>query len=140
MVVSISSLLLINIELLQNNGVNVVEVSILGDSAFSLGSIYVGQNVADNQRLLAHEYGHCVQLEEVGMTKYLQFVAIPSVTCWLLTEVGIFSDSNYYNRPWECIADMYGNVSRNHAQGAEDAAKNYWEAVKSIEYAEIRIF
>lgn len=116
------------------NGVEVVEVSFLGDSAFSLGKIYVGQNVADNERLLAHEYGHCFQLEEVGMKKYLQFVALPSVTCWLLTELGIFSYSDYYNRPWECIADMYGNVSRNHAEGAEEAAKNYWEVIKSMEY------
>lgn len=121
-------------ETLEYNGVEVVILPFLGDSAFSLGKIYVGPNVANDEKLLAHEYGHCIQMEEIGIVKYLHFVALPSVTYWFLTQLEIVPVSDYYNRPWECLADMYGGVSRNHAEGAEDAALSYWEYVKEIEY------
>ena len=116
------------------NGVEVIAVSFMRNSAFSLGKIYVSPNLLNDETVLAHEYGHYLQLQDVGMEKYLQFVALPSVTCWVLTELKIISSDVYYNKPWECMADIYGNVSRNHAEGAEESALSYWEIVKSFDY------
>ena len=116
------------------NGVEVIEVPFLGDSAFSLGKIYVGKGVANHERLLAHEYGHCMQLSEVGMEKYPEFVAFPSVVSYCLLQMGILTYGDYYNLPWECYADMCGNAIRDHAAGAEESAKNYWDIIKSLDY------
>ena len=116
------------------NGVEVIEVPFMRNSAFSLGKIYVSPNLLNDETILAHEYGHYLQLQDVGMEKYLQFVALPSVTCWVLTELEILSYEVYYDKAWECMADIYGNVSRSHAEGAEEAALSYWEIVKSLDY------
>ena len=116
------------------NGVEVIAVSFMRNSAFSLGKIYVSPNLLNDETVLAHEYGHYLQLQDVGMEKYLQFVALPSVACWVLTELEILSYEVYYDKAWEYMADIYGNVSRRHAEGAKEAALSYWEIVKSLDY------
>ena len=115
------------------NVVSVIEVPFGKDSAFSFGAIFVGSNVSDNPELLAHEYGHILQLREIGTDKYLIYVVVPSVTCYALTSCGILSWDNYYDRPWELIADLYGRENAYHSEQTTSRAEAYWSIVKSIE-------
>ncbi len=72
----------------------------------SLGVIFLNKNETE-YNTVRHEYGHCVQLDEVGMLKYLVFVAGPSVKGYWSG----LSDSAYYSQPWEYGADMYGGLT-----------------------------
>ena len=37
---------------------------------------------------------------------------------------------NYYNQPWEYMADYYGGVKREYADFADPLAKIYWSFVR----------
>ena len=55
-----------------------------------------------------HEYGHTKQLKYLGIVKYILCIGIPSLKEW-------GTDADYYRRPWEITADIYGEVcSRKH--------------------------
>ena len=48
------------------------------------------------------------QLSQLGFWKYLFCIGMPSAFEW-------GSDDNYYRRPWEITADIYGGVqTRDH--------------------------
>ena len=54
-----------------------------------------------------HEYGHTIQLQQLGVGKYLFCIGIQSVFNW--------GTGDYYDKPWEITADFYGGVqSRIH--------------------------
>ena len=56
-----------------------------------------------------HEYGHALQLKEMGLIKYTVFIGIPS-----LLNLG---NGYYYDKPWEITADILGGVrSRIHKE------------------------
>ncbi len=119
------------------NGVSVIEVPFLNDKAMSIGVIFIGDEVSSDKRLIRHEFGHIIQLREIGLMKYLNFIAVPSVTYMALNELGFSSYGSYYDTKWECLADMLGGVRRNHAPGAEIKATEYWLFVISYEYPDI---
>ena len=50
-------------------GVPVIKLP-MGDSGMSLGVIFLGKTVT-SQELLLHEYGHRLQLKNMGFFKYL---------------------------------------------------------------------
>ena len=52
---------------------------------------------------IRHEYGHTKQLKYLGVMKYILCIGLPSIREW-------GSDLEYYRRPWEFTADMYGDV------------------------------
>ena len=71
-------------------------------------SRYVSNTPEDDVR---HEYGHIVQMRELGVLKYTIYIAIPSAL-----KLG---NKLYYDKPWEISADLNGGVvSRVHS--AED--------------------
>jgi len=112
-------------------GVPVVKTSAMKDALFSFGVIFVGDEV-DSTNLLRHEYGHVLQLKEIGVWGYIQFVAMPSVACFWATEAGVLPSNLYYNLPWENIADRYGGAKRDYYSGMTELADNYWGFAKSI--------
>ena len=81
-----------------------------GNDAFSFGVIFMGRDISDSDTV-KHEYGHTVQLENMGVMGYLLNVAIPSVTAYNLDKNGNLS-YDYYTAPWEAEADKHGGVSR----------------------------
>lgn len=105
----------------------------MDSSAFSLGIIFIGEDV-NSANLLYHEYGHIVQLEEVGILLYVQYVALPSVACFWAREAGWLPKDMYYNLSWENIADRYGKASRKYHPGATDIADAYWGFVKNVAF------
>lgn len=82
-----------------------------------------------NEVLLKHEYGHTLQLEELGLIDYCNYVVIPSVLCYWGTEFGILPEENYFSYPWEYQADQYGKSSHKYQDWAADLASFYWELV-----------
>ena len=88
-------------------------------TGFSYGSIHIDPESGDSWSdimLLRHEYGHTVQLEELGYAGYTALVVIPSVGGFLADSIGILDalDTYYYSLPWERQADTYGGVIRNY--------------------------
>ena len=76
------------------------------------GSFYaISLNKTRTTDTLRHERGHNTQAMMMGIGTYGAMIGLPS---WL--EWGPKS-RNYYNRPWEITADMFGGVSRpTHTQ------------------------
>ena len=59
--------------------------------------------------IVRHEYGHTLQLKQLGVIDYALCIALPSWQEW-------GTNPNYYSRPWEITADVLGGVqSRNHS-------------------------
>lgn len=115
-------------------GVPVIKTSLMNSSALSFGAIFVADNV-DSLDLLYHEYGHIVQLEEVGILPYTVYVALPSVACFWATEAGLLHEDIYFSLPWENIADRYGDAKHIYYPGATGIADAYWTFVEGASFA-----
>ena len=106
-------------------GVPVVRIG--GNRSGSFGAIFLTRetnNRADPEDVVRHEYGHTQQLQELGIVKYAIDIGIPSAL-----EIG---GGDYYSRPWEITADIYGRVqSRNHTNEDIEAGFSYLERSKS---------
>ena len=96
--------------------------------AFSFGIIFLGNDRKD-VKTLRHEFGHTVQLENVGLWNYAIYFAIPSVkSYWINSNM---SDSQYYSQLWEYTADYFGGVNRqNYLPNAHRDAFNYYNNYK----------
>ena len=99
----------------------------INNNAFSFGIIFLGNDIND-RNTVRHEYGHYLQLEELGIYKYSKYIVIPSL-------YGYWSNvpyDKYYSQPWEYGADLYGNVNRDRYKYDEDVLdnyNNYWNKV-----------
>ena len=92
-----------------------------GDRSGSFGAIFLTYETNDREHpedMVRHEYGHTVQLKELGLINYALCIAIPSAEEW--------GHGEYYSKPWELSADMYGHVLyRNHSKEDYMAAFKY---------------
>ena len=92
-----------------------------GNRCGSFGAIFItkGTNLIDNpEDMIRHEYGHTVQMCQLGIRKYLTCIFIPSWQEW--------GSDAYYNKPWEVTADIYGGVvSRNPTPAIIAAGYSY---------------
>lgn len=79
-------------------------------SSFSFGFIALCTR-QQNENTLKHEYGHRLQLKNIGLYRYIRDVAIPSVKAFNLNRKNklLF---DYYGSPWESEADVLGGVDR----------------------------
>ena len=74
---------------------------------------------------IRHEYGHTKQLKYLGVMKYILCIGLPSFREW-------GSDLEYYRRPWEITADMYGDVvSRTYSDKYKERGCRYLETSKA---------
>ena len=96
------------------------------DRSGSFGAIFLTRETNDRtnpEDVLRHEYGHTKQLQELGFVKYTIDIGIPS-----MLDLG---DGDYYSKPWEITADIYGGVqSRLHSQSDIKAGFEYLEKSK----------
>lgn len=102
-------------------------VRIGGERSGSFGAIFLTRSADKDphpEDIVRHEYGHTKQLQELGIVKYAIDIGIPSAL-----EIG---GGDYYSRPWEITADIYGGVqSRNHTNEDIKAGFSYLERSKS---------
>lgn len=79
-------------------------------SSFSFGLIGLSR-YQQTETMLRHEYGHRLQLREMGLWRYILKIAIPSLTANLLSRRGKLP-YDYYGSPWEAGADRLGQAQR----------------------------
>lgn len=107
-------------------GVPVIRTN--GKRSGSFGVIFLTRstnNLDYPEDTLRHEYGHVLQLEEMGLFTYSLCIFLPSWQMW--------GSDNYYEKPWEITADILGGVqSRMHTQEKITAGFNYTELSKYI--------
>lgn len=100
-------------------GVPVVRIG--GNRSGSFGMIFLTQETnsrSNPEDVLRHEYGHTKQLQLLDIMKYAIDIGIPSAL-----DLG---DGDYYNKPWEITADIYGGVqSRYHTEEDIKAGFSY---------------
>ena len=106
-------------------GVLVIKIPWMESSGLSMGVIFLGSDVT-SPSTVRHEYGHTVQMAELGFVNYLVWVGIPSLHFYRETENGRYSWDQYYDRPWELIADYYGQVDRQYSPEYLNTAAFYW--------------
>ena len=85
------------------------------DRSGSFGFLFISRDANKSphpEDEVRHEYGHTVQLKQLGIVKYALCIGIPSLFEW-------GSDSEYYRRPWEITADIYGGVQSRSYPGYE---------------------
>ena len=99
-----------------------------GDRSGSFGAIFLTSetnNRSNPEDVIRHEYGHTKQLEQLGIVNYALCIGLPSWQQW--------GTGEYYSKPWEITADIYGGVqSRNHSQSNIDRGFAYLEGSKII--------
>ena len=107
-------------------GVLVIRTNL--DRSGTFGAIFLTRETNHRDKpedIIRHEYGHTKQMEQLGVIDYLLCIGIPSWQKW--------GTGEYYNKPWEVTADIYGGVqSRNHSQSDIDKGFAYLEASKRI--------
>lgn len=111
----------------------VINAPFMETSAFSFGIILMGSDVTYDDHGIAtlnHEYGHYIQLSQIGVIDYTTYIVIPSlVGFW-----GPGSKEDYYSQPWEYLADLFGGVDRYWYAYTIDAHQNameYWENIRN---------
>lgn len=83
-------------------------------SSFSFGFIGLSSR-QQNANTLKHEYGHALQLKNMGICRYIVNVAIPSVTINRLSRLGKLP-YDYYTYPWEAEANRLGGSTLSQSR------------------------
>ena len=89
--------------------------------------LFIGNDV-ENENIVKHEYGHYLQLQEMGFGGYISNVAAPSVTAFWLNKAGKLS-YDYYGSPWEHDANEKGEACFTYELWPDDAPKNFFELI-----------
>jgi len=108
-------------------GKPVIRIAGLGGRSFSLYGLFISPELEPGDRkaidTVKHEYGHAVQLEQLGIIRYLRHIALPSMSSTV-------QGASYYEQPWEITADLLGGVDRGHSDAALNAGKDYLASAK----------
>ena len=108
-----------------------IDRSALSYVVIVMDDYYLSRPVSEFTKTLNHEYGHFEHMKQIGIAAYTTTTAIPS-----LISAGIADDQktgfpkwlydNYFNLPWERIADQLGGVNGTYLPGATKVASIYW--------------
>ena len=90
------------------------------DRSASLGVIMLSKDITPDNLVstIRHEYGHTVQLKQLGLVNYALCIAIPSIQVW-------DDQIDYYDQPWEITADLFGGVERPYNPSYLERGLNY---------------
>ena len=80
-------------------------------TSWSFGIIVLNNEKGKNtfEKTLKHEYGHTVQMKNLGILEYSAKVAGPSIAYNLISRDDEYLSELYYCMPWERTADYLGN-------------------------------
>ena len=83
----------------------------IGLTSWSFGVIVLNNKKGDSdfEDTLKHEYGHTVQMKNLGIAEYSAKVAGPSIVYNLMSRGNEYLSDLYYCMPWERVADYFGN-------------------------------
>ena len=111
------------------NGALVVKTPF--DASFSFGFIGISTK-QQNSNTLNHEYGHTVQMKNMGIGSYITDVAVPSITINILDRKGKLP-YDYYSYPWEAEANKLGGVALSQSWKAplpQGGYTSYWDLIQ----------
>ena len=101
------------------------------DASFYFG--FIGLSIQQqNINTLKHEYGHAIQMETMGVGRYITDVFVPSVTINILDRNGDLP-YDYYSYPWEAEANKLGGstLSQNDkAKLPKDGYTSYRDLIQ----------
>ena len=103
------------------------------DASFSFGFIGLSSQ-QQNSETLKHEYGHTIQLENMGVQRYITNVVVPSVTINILDRQGKLP-YDYYSYPWEAEANQLGGVILSQSWKPtlpQDGYNSYWNLIQLL--------
>lgn len=101
------------------------------DTSFSFGFIGLSTQ-QQNANTLKHEYGHTVQMENMGIGTYIADVAVPSVTINILDRNGKLP-YDYFSYPWEAEANKLGGASLSQSWKPvlpQGEYTSYWDLIQ----------
>ena len=101
------------------------------DASFSFGFIGLSKQ-QQNADVLRHEYGHTVQLGNMGVGSYITNVTLPSITINLLDRKGNLL-YDYYSYPWEAEANELGGSALSQSwlpPLPQGGYTSYWDLIK----------
>lgn len=108
------------------------------NAGFSFGFIGLPEGT-HTEEYLKHEYGHRVQLDNLGLSRYVLEVFLPSAIANVLVErKKVLSSLSYYGSPWEHEADVLGGVNRtgDNEPWPEEICRIYWNIRKYLDTVE----
>ena len=101
------------------------------DASFSFG--FIGLSIYQQDiDTLNHEYGHTLQMDNMGTKNYIINVAIPSITLNLLSRRDNLT-YDYYSYPWEAEANRLGHSAASVPERPklpEGGYTSYWDLIK----------
>ena len=101
------------------------------DASFSFGFICLSR-LQLNEDILKHEYGHRLQLNNMGLISYIANVAIPSVTINILLTLEKLP-YDYYTYPFEAEANQLAGANpkdpRNCPALPSGEYTSYWDLI-----------
>ena len=100
-------------------------------ASFTIFSVIHFHPYQINVETLKHEYGHILQERVLGMGKYIQHIALPSVIYNLMARKSAVLSENYFNTPWEKGADILGRIENREG----DAVWSYDLAILYFAYS-----
>ena len=100
-----------------------------GEDAFTFGILFIGNGKKD-PNVVKHEYGHYLQMQDMGVASYTADIALPSATVYWLKQMNKIK-YDYYGSPWESDADKRGGAERedDKAPWPSSAPKNFFELI-----------
>lgn len=106
-------------------------VKIPFDASFSFGFIGLSTQQQDINTL-KHEYGHTVQMTNMGAGSYIFDVVIPSVTINILDRKGKLP-YDYFSYPWEAEANKLGGATLSQGWKPlfpQGEYMSYWDLIQ----------
>jgi len=110
-------------------GKRVYRMAGFGGRSFCIGAMFISPKETPGNKesvdIVRHEYGHTLQIEKIGMLRYILKIGIPSLFN------GRVPVPDYYNLKTEITADVLGGVSReSHTEEAIKAGGEYLEGLR----------
>ena len=100
------------------------------DASFSFGVIGLS-TIQQNADTLKHEYGHTVQLKNMGTSRYIKDVVVPSITINLLNRKKKLP-YDYFSYPWEAEANKLGGAALSQEwkpKLPQGGYTSYWDLI-----------
>jgi RHS repeat-associated protein len=106
-----------------------------GSRSGSFLGIFLDSNEKDDaygRDTVRHEWGHNIQQGIMGPARFALMIGLPSWQEW--------SNRSYYTRPWEIMADIFGNVHETRNHNKSDVSRGIWYTIISTMFGPFGYF
>jgi RHS repeat-associated protein len=106
-----------------------------GSRSGSFLGIFLDSNEKDDaygRDTVRHEWGHNIQQGIMGLARFALMIGLPSWQEW--------SNRSYYTRPWEIMADIFGNVHETRNHNKSDVSRGIWYTIISTMFGPFGYF